>query len=343
MPPESKPVTDASPASTKPGRKAGAPAPLLPAAVATAAAQDLQAADTVAALQAGYEGERDLVNQLLGQAQAFQAAGQLLQTFGVSKLAYVKEHRLYQRLAGTKMPNGLELKGTWAGFCGLLGVSDEKANQDIANLQTFGEAALDQMQRMGIGYRDLRQYRRLPEGEQQALIEAAKSGDKDGFLDLAETLVARHAAEKKALADQLTAKEQVLAKKAERMQALEAELEAATAAPALATDALDKSTAAVSVGMYQLMNAVDAALDAGGGADEALQLRARQCVEFLCQQLADLAVRYDVAIDLEQRVPPPWLNAEALAALEARDQAAEAGPHAAETRAAPAKQALKAV
>lgn len=152
----------------------------------------------LAAIQAGYGQGRDLVNQLLGQAQAFQAAGNLLQTFGVSKLALVKENKLYQQLSGMKAPNGLELKGTWVEFCSLLGVSDEKANQDIANLHAFGEVALEQMQRIGIGYRELRQYRRLPEDQKLALIEVAKAGDKEGFVELAEEIIAKHSKEKEA-------------------------------------------------------------------------------------------------------------------------------------------------
>lgn len=142
--------------------------------------------------ESGNGAGRDLVHQLLGQAQAFNAAGNLLQTFGVSKLEIVKNNKLYQHLAGTIAPNGLELKGTWVEFCGLLGISDEKANQDIANLQAFGEEALEQMQRVGIGYRDLRQFRRLPLDEKTALIEAAKSGDKDTLLDLAESFIAKN-------------------------------------------------------------------------------------------------------------------------------------------------------
>ena len=134
-------------------KKAGRPA--MPAAQAVAVvlngeetAQEVAAVDGLTQLQASYSQGRDLVNQLLGQAQAFQAAGNLLQTFGVSKLALVKENKLYQQLSGMKTPNGLELKGTWVEFCQLLGMSDEKANQDIANLHAFGEEALEQMQRI---------------------------------------------------------------------------------------------------------------------------------------------------------------------------------------------------
>jgi len=173
------------------------------APISTEAHQETIAESQIAAIGQDYSQGRDLVNQLLGQAQAFQAAGDLLRTFGVSKLAIVKENKLYRDLAGTKTPNGSELKGTWVEFCNLLGISDDKANQDIANLQAFGEDALEQMQRIGIGYRDLRQFRKLPQDQRTALIEAAKTGDKDTMLELAEDLISKHIKEKTELESQV--------------------------------------------------------------------------------------------------------------------------------------------
>lgn len=161
--------------------------------------------------------DRDLINQILGQVQATQAISKLSQTFGVSKLAYVKETKAYRALKGMT-PNGLELSGTWTEFCALLGMSDEKANQDIANLKEFGEEALESMTRMGIGYRDLAQYRKLPDDQKTALIEAAKSGDKDQLLDLAESLIEKHLKEKAELTEELKIKDK-------RMQNLERNLD----------------------------------------------------------------------------------------------------------------------
>lgn len=138
-------------------------------------------------LPATEQGGRDLLNQLLGQAQAFSAASQLLQTFGVSKLAFVKENKLYRALKGMSAPNafGVFLEGTWEEFCGLLGMSDEKANTDIANLRAFGEEALESMSRMGIGYRELRQFRKLPADQREALAQIATTGTKDDVLEAA--------------------------------------------------------------------------------------------------------------------------------------------------------------
>jgi hypothetical protein len=162
--------------------------------------------------------QRDLVNQLLGQAQAAAAFSQISQTIGVSKLAYVKETKLYKALKGMK-PNGLELSGTWEEFCELLGMSDEKANQDIANLHAFGEDALKMMSSMGIGYRELRQYRKLPADQRTALIEVAKTGDKDDLLELAEDLLDKERATQAELAAQnadLTKRSNVLERELEK-------------------------------------------------------------------------------------------------------------------------------
>lgn len=326
-------------------KKAGRPA--MPAAQAVPVvlngeetAQEVAAVDGLAQLQASYGQGRDLVNQLLGQAQAFQAAGNLLRTFGVSKLALVKENKLYQQLSGMKAPNGSELKGTWVEFCGLLGISDDKANEDINNLNAFGEDALEQMQRIGIGYRELRQYRKLPEDQKLALIEVAKAGDKEGFVELAEEIIARHAKEKEALAAQvqeaqatLEAKDRVLQTRAELIGKLEEQVagkfkplpgsEARTAQEQALLKELDEGTSSAFLSMHRTFKAADAALS-GSGARDAIQARARQAVEFLAQQLADMCEEFGISVDLDERINPSWLSEDAIAAIEARNAA---NPH----------------
>lgn len=150
----------------------------------------------------GYSSERDLMNQLLGQAQIVNALADFSRTIGTSKLAFVKENKLYRSLKGTKDRSGSVLSGTWAEFCELIGCSADKVDLDIANLRAFGEQALEAMSKMGIGYRDFQKFRRLPEDSRNALIEAARSGDKMHVLEFAEELLAKQEAEKaKALAE----------------------------------------------------------------------------------------------------------------------------------------------
>ncbi len=148
--------------------------------------------------------ERDLVNQLLGQAQMADAFAKFSVTVTTSKLAFVKENKLYRALKGQKSRDGHDfLSGTWQEFCSLLGRSVEQVDEDIRNLRQFGEEALESMSRMGIGYRELRQWRRLPEDARSALIEAAKQGNKEAVEYLAEELIATHAKEKSALEKQV--------------------------------------------------------------------------------------------------------------------------------------------
>lgn len=151
--------------------------------------------------------DRDLLNQLLGQAQMAEAFAKFSATVTTSKIAIVKENKLYQSLKGRLSGNGYQFHGTWDEFCGLLNVSREKADLDIANLRTFGEEALESMSRMGIGYRELRQFRKLPDDSKSALIEVAKQGDKESLLDLAEELIARQTEEKEKLSRQLADRE----------------------------------------------------------------------------------------------------------------------------------------
>ncbi|HED8914685.1 TPA: hypothetical protein ACGRV7_006385, partial [Pseudomonas aeruginosa] len=151
----------------------------------------------------GMHEERDLVNQLLGQAQMADSFAKFSKTVFISKLAFVKENKLYRAIQGKRSEDGLQFSGTWDEFCNLLGWAPQHANEAIANLRQFGEEALESMSRMGIGYRELRQWRKLPDDARSALIEAAKQGNKDAVEYLAEELIATHTKEKAALEKQV--------------------------------------------------------------------------------------------------------------------------------------------
>lgn len=188
----------------KPGRKPTVPTAAAPVVIDGAEAFD-QLGESAVALAAhdATGADRDLLNQLLGQAQMADAFAKFSKTVFISKLAFVKERKLYQAISSGKSEDGLHSKGTWDNFCHMLGWTPQHANEAIDSLKSFGEDALESMSRMGIGYRELRQYRRLPDDQKLALIEAAKGGDKDSFLDLAEELITRHAREKEAMQRQL--------------------------------------------------------------------------------------------------------------------------------------------
>lgn len=180
----------------------------------------------IATVSSQMNDERDLLNQLLGQAQMAGAFEDFSRTVRTSKLAFVKENKLYRNLKDAKNPHGAEkLSGTWEEFCGLLGRSVDQVDRDIANLTAFGEEALESMSRMGIGYRELRQFRRLPEDQKSALIEVAKEGDKTALLELAEEMIAKHAREKEELKTDLEISRQMLAEKKEELGTIRNEKE----------------------------------------------------------------------------------------------------------------------
>jgi hypothetical protein len=189
--------------------------------------------NAMAAFHASHSDERDVVNQVLGQAQMAGALEVFSRTVRISRLAFVKENKLYRGIAGRRGPHGAAvLCGTWDEFCGLLGRSVDQVDRDIANLRAFGEEALESMSRMGMGYRELGQYRRLPQDQQAALIEVAKVGDKEAFVELAEEIMARHAKEKEVLGQRLdeskanyAAQSEVMARKTGELDKARRELE----------------------------------------------------------------------------------------------------------------------
>lgn len=140
---------------------------------------------------------------------------------GFCRAIGTEENKLYQAFEGKlptdnhgeRSPTVGDRVGTWDGFCRALGTSANKVNEDLLNLKEFGEEAMENLTRIGAGYREMRQYRRLPDDQKVALIEAAKSGDKDSFIDLAEEIIARHGKEKEALNLSLSGKSELLERK----------------------------------------------------------------------------------------------------------------------------------
>lgn len=154
-------------------------------------------------IQKGYVEERDLVNRLLGRAQMANAIGKFADVVSLTQLKQIKENKLYRALSGTKGvdPEGTEIAdvGTWDGFLQVAGFSRSKVDEDLLNLAMFGEEALQKLSGAGAGYRELRKLRKLPEDQRTALVEVAKLGDKESFIELAEEIIAKHAKEKESL------------------------------------------------------------------------------------------------------------------------------------------------
>lgn len=177
-------------------------------------------------VQTAYTDERDLANQIFGQVQMAHAFIKFGTVVGLSKLAYIKESKLYRALAGKtgvdKHGDEIPDVGTWDGYCRALGTTANTVDEDILNLRIFGEAAMQQLSAIGAGYRDLRKLRALPDDTRTGLLDspeakqALASGDKDALRELIEDMAVENVklrTEKDELEANADAHEKILAGK----------------------------------------------------------------------------------------------------------------------------------
>ena len=168
------------------------------------------------------------ISEHIGQLRAFDFLNQFT---GMARLKWLKEIKDSKAYKGCKALNAqgelVEIT-TFEMLCELVGTSRAKVDQDILNLNTFGEQFMESAQKMGLGYRQLRQLRALPEDDRQLVIEGEKVGDDpEALKDLLEELAAKRAKDKEALAEAkatLDAREQVLVTKNKALDALQVEL-----------------------------------------------------------------------------------------------------------------------
>lgn len=313
---------------------AAAPAPAEPE---TLTADDLAALDrdtrAMGELQRAYGEDRDLANQLLGQTQMAQAFGQFATTVGLTKLAIVKERKLYKALAGVsgkdREGQAIEDVGTWEGYCRALGLSRSKVDEDLLNLKVFGQEAMEALSRAGAGYRELRAMRALPEGEREALAaEAARATTREELLDLLDEVQARGAAkveelEKKAAeqAADLEARDELLKDKSARLEKKELELAKLKSLPPQenvrlklevekqAVDDLNVKSIEAIAALNGLMAHVEEVM----AADVSLHTRTycEDTVRMFAETFTDLLARHGINVDFQGMAAPAWDKAAA--------------------------------
>lgn len=143
-------------------------------------------------------------------------------------LSQLKESKGYRFLGA----DGQQFS-TWEEYCISRGLSRQHIDEQIRNLHTFGEEALERLNRAGIGFRDLRKLRKLPDDEKEAVIngEAIHVGDKDEVIALIEDLCDKHTKEKEAAEKKISdleatveAKDQLLVSKDKKINSLDEKL-----------------------------------------------------------------------------------------------------------------------
>lgn len=171
-------------------------------------------------------------HEAMGMIRAFGFVNKLLTVGTLKVMREVKEAKKYKGLV-TYIDGELTTVGSWEEFCKACGLTRQKVDEDLQNLSKFGEDFLETSQRLGLGYREMRKLRQLPEEARAEIIDAdySEATDKEELLEKIEDLTAKHAKEKEALQAQLKRKSEdyeaqakVLANKNERINKLDMEL-----------------------------------------------------------------------------------------------------------------------
>ena len=198
--------------------------------------------------------------ELTGMIKAFDFTQKLVTVTTLKTINEIKQSKQYKGLELINQSGELVTVTSFKDFCSCLGFSVEKIDADLLNLNTLGEEFLETSQRLGLGYREMRKLRQLPDDARAEIVEAdySEATDKEELLERIEDLTAKFAKEKGELESKLKRKSEdydaqakVLANRNERINKLDAELVKkekliATQTPDQRGGALREETAAIS-------------------------------------------------------------------------------------------------
>lgn len=167
--------------------------------------QDVANADALNSTLNAITNEQLLLSEKVGALKAFEFTKKLLTVSTIKILAELKESSEYKGLQVIGQDGKLLTVSTWEQFCQSIGKSRQHIDEEIRNLSAFGEDFLETSQRMGIGYRDLRKLRKIPDDEREVIIngEAVQAGDKDSLIELIEDMSVKHSKVKSKLENQV--------------------------------------------------------------------------------------------------------------------------------------------
>lgn len=252
------------------------------------------------------------------------------------KVSTVTEIKLIAEIKETKQYKGLQLIdhqgksvtcNTFQDFCNSLGFSYEKVNQDIQNLSAFGEDFLETSQRMGVGYRDLRKLRKLPEAEREVIIngESVQAEDKDSLIDLIEEMSAKNLKTKQTMQQQIDAlsadakaKDNVLSTKNKKIDELDAKLslrrqpdqqhELAKQLEAHISGELAQSVTSILTAISQFNASIITLREQADTDAPHLSAKIDSDVSFAYGRIAELATADGIDINLAEMVTPDWMT-----------------------------------
>ena len=247
----------------------------------------------------------------------------------IKMLAEIKESKEYKGLSVLDYEGNWQHVTTWEQFCKSLGHSREKVDQDILNINTFGEDFLETSQRMGVGYRDLRKLRKLPDAEREVIIngESVQAEDKDSLIDLIEEMSAKNLKTKQTMQQQIDAlsadakaKDNVLSTKNKKIDELDAQLslrkqpdqkhELEKQLEAHISSELAQSVTSILTAISQFNASILTLREQAESDVPHLSAKIDSDVSYAYGRIAELAATDGIEIDLAQMVTPDWMTAD---------------------------------
>ena len=148
-------------------------------------------------------------SRLTGRVEAFNFISKLTTVGSLMIIKKIKESGVYKELPNCK---------TWADYCKSIGFSVNKIDEDLLNLNTFGENLLTTVGDFSLGYKDLRELRKqvkagnLEVKESEVIIdgEVIPLNDKDELRDALDTLLKSKYKEIEELKDEIKNKESII-------------------------------------------------------------------------------------------------------------------------------------
>ena len=176
-------------------------------------------------IKAKQQQERDELiaeaSRLTGRVEAFNFISKLTTVGSLMIIKKIKESGVYKELPNIK---------TWADYCKSIGFSVNKIDEDLLNLNTFGENLLTTVGDFSLGYKDLRELRKqvksgnLEVKDAEVIIdgEVIPLDDKDELRDALDTLLKSKYKEIEELKDEIKNKESIIKDKEHDIKRLQA-------------------------------------------------------------------------------------------------------------------------
>lgn len=196
---------------------------------AAAGSELMRQQDTAAQLAGAVNARSMSLAHGLGMLSAFEVIAQFT---GFAKAKWLMEMKESGAYKGAQLPapaGGMKVLRTFEDLCDVARVSKSKALEDIQNIKLFGLEFMEKAESAGIGYRDMRRLRALPEAEREMVLADEKAGkDPEILRELLEEYVEKSVKADKeieGLKDDLAANKERLNKKNTELDEMHAALE----------------------------------------------------------------------------------------------------------------------